>query len=458
MLNWFTRMLGFGDKLPQVHELATEATLPTTEKRSFGLNAPFSFLPVSPSGVTVTNETALSLPPIFAGIKYISEGIAMLDRHVLGKDGQTLGDHALVPFFNGRPNEQYSWFDMLSALLTNAVFGNGYLLIYRDEITMRPIGLEHIPSEMCWPDYSQSNSLYYNISGSVNGRIINVHAHCSDVIHIKGLTLNGIEGQQISLVHRATIGAGLAATRYSESLFANQARPSLAIQYAEALDKDQRIALEDNIMARHSGPFNIGRPLILDDGMELKYVQWSPNELALSDFRNLNTREVCQLLKIPPDMMALDGKGTYGATKMRSQDFLLHCLRPWIEKIQEEFNAKLFYNKEFLSRNSYFEFDTSMYLELDKEAEAKIKHENAQRLAALVAGTVMTPNEARAEMGLPLVKNGDELFGNINMLPLKDLVEVALAKYLSKAGEVARAEKDKTETESTKKIDNGQLN
>lgn len=79
------------------------------------------------------------------------------------------------------------------------------------------------------------------------------------------------------------------------------------------------------------------------------------------------------------------------------------------------------------------EFDLSMYLELDRAAEV-------EALSRMVAGTIMTPNEARGKMGLDPVEGGDELLTDINQVPLKNVLEVALAKYLSSKGEQAQAD------------------
>src|SRR5690606_37005383 len=117
---------------------------------------------------------------------------------------------------------------------------------------------------------------------------------------------------------------------------------------------------------------NAGRPLILDAGQKVQYIQWSPLEAALDKLAALNVEDVCRITKVPRDFLALDTHGTYGAGVQRSKDLLLHAYSPWIEKIQEEFNRKLFWQSEARGRRVYFEFDTGMYVGLDKEAESKM--------------------------------------------------------------------------------------
>lgn len=442
MANWFTRLFFDDTPATQTQPAAVVSpetqSQPVTEKRTYYPNQPFPFLPVSPAGVAVTDESTLSLPPAFAAIRYISEGLAMLDRKVYKGNGSLAPKHDLALFFNGKPHPYYTWFDFTAALITNACLGNGYARIYRDEFTMRPYALEHIPNTMCYPEYDYTGNLVYAINGYLNGRVICERVPYTDMIHIKGVTLNAMEGLQMTLVHRPTIGAGLASREYSEAIFGKRATPSIAVKYDQALDADDRKVLTDNIISEYGGAVNAGKPFILDDGMEIQYLQWTPNDVALIDFNDLTVRDCCRIFKVPADMMALDQKGTYGAKKSHSQDYLVHCLGPWREKVEEAFNSQLFYTSEFTSKSYYFGYDGSLYLEMDKETEAKVRKTEAERLALMVASTLITPNEARKELGLAPVPDGDKLFGNINLLPLDQLVEVALAKYLSSEGEKAR--------------------
>lgn len=409
-----------------------------TEKRSSwsgGWNVPFPFLS-SPGNLPKGDEAALALPAAAAAIQLISRGIAMLDRKVFQRDASGLFetyDHPVSLLMSGRPHSHYTWFDFLQALLTNACFGSGYAVIHRDAVTTRPVRLELIPYSMCQPEFDQDGELWYRVSGDIAGRFwLRMIPH-TDMIHIKGVTLNGVDGRPLTLTHRATFDTGLLAKQYTEGVFNNQARPSIAIRYQQSLTAPERETLESNIMNRHGGVQNAGRPLVLDDGMEVQYLQWSPTDLAIFDFSEMNTRDCCRIFQVPPDMMAVDSSGTYAATKQRSVDFLVHCLGPWREKIEEEFNTKLFYQSEVRRRRNHFRFDAGLYLEMDKKDEATV-------LTALVAGSIMTPNEARSRLGLNGAVGGDELLTNINNLPLKDVKEIALAKYLSSEGEKLRVE------------------
>ena len=434
--------------IPAVVETESRALIPaenTTERRDYTLKSQDAirllvFGTPSLSGVAVNNDTLLSTTPAWRALSLIGNGIAMLDRKVKKKKKKgvrDLDEHPIALLMAGRPHAHYTWFDMLFAWVVNAGLGNGYILIHWDYEIMRPWALEHIPQSMVWIEYDLAGNLWYRISGEINGRQVSRLVPSTDILHLKGLTTNAINGRQVALVHRPTFGSGIAAKQYTESIFGKGAHPSIAVKYSEPMTSTERKNAKTNFMAEQSGSDKAGEPLILDDGMDVKYLQWSPQDVALVDFSELNAEDCCRIWGIPREYMAIDSKGTYGAVSQKAQDLLTHCYSPWMEKIQEEINTKLFWNSEI--GNTYFEFDASMYMAMDKETEAKT-------LALLVAGKLMTPNEGRLKLGLKPMPGGDVLFGDINSLPLDSLVQVALAKYLSSAGEQLQGQKPTNQT------------
>ena len=443
MFERIKRAFGFGK--------AAAATVapPAAAKRSYSLKDPhfwahFSLGRGTVSSRPVSADLAFSVPPFFSAVRYIAEGVAMLDRVVKHRTQAGVleaHDHPISYLMHGSPHPNYTWSDLISALLTNACLGNGYLRIHRDPDTLRPVMLEHIPAFYVSLEYDEIGWLWAFIAGHANGRTVFERVSYDDIIHIKGLSLDGVSGMNVLHLHEATFNDGAGRQEYSGSVLGKGARPSLAIKTDQVLDEKEVSTMEDNFMRRHGGAKNSGRPLVLDGGQDIRYLQWSPMEAALDKLAQLNVEDVSRMTKVPPEFLALDRSGTYGASVQRSQNFLTYCLGPWLEKIQDEFNRKLFYVRESRSKKYWFEFDTSMFLALDKKSEAEV-------LVGLVAGSILTPNEARAWIGYNPLAHGDELMGNINTLPLEDLTEVALAKYLSSEGEKARAASGNSRTDT----------
>jgi len=405
-----------------------------TESRSYTLADPnfwsyFGLGNRTKADVPVTELTILGNSAFYSACRYISEGVAMLDRGVKRrKQGRVMDadQHPVSEFLNDAPHPHYTWFDLICALLVNAVMGNGYARIWRDPMTMRPVYVEHLPQSAVSVDYDQWGNLHYRVSGTIGGKSVNYSLPPGDIIHIKNLSLDALTGITTTFLHADIHGTGIALNQYSAATLGNGAAPSLAISTDDELGWADLKQARDNFMSQYSGSANAGVPIFLGKGQAIEYLSLKPSEVGFDRFSDMNIADVARLTKVPLDLLMVDAGGTYGAGVQRSQDFLTHCLRPWIERLQEEFTAKLFYVNE---RGRYWmEFDLGMYLELDRAAEV-------ESLTRMVAGTIMTPNEARLKLGLDPVDGGDELLTDINQVPLKNVLQVALAKYLSSEGE-----------------------
>lgn len=438
---------------PQVR-VAQEAPM---EKRTYLADPSywsfFAFGRPTKADVAVTDFTVLSNSAWYSAVRYISEGVAMLDRKVkrsMSGRVQEVTSHPVAELLAHEPHPFYSWHDLLAALLTNACHGNGYARIWRDPVSLRPVYVEHIPSSCVVVEYAPNGGLSYRICGTIAGRSISALIPPSDMIHVKGLSLDAITGLSTGLLHTDIHGTAIARNQFTAAMMGQQARPSLAITSEDDLTWEDLKLARQNFESQYSGSVNAGVPLFLGKGQKIEYLQWSPVEAGLEQIAHLGVADVARLTKVPLDMLGIENGGTYGAGVQRSKDFLTHCLRPWVERLQEEFTRKLFYLSEH--GRYYFEFDLSMYLELDREAEAKV-------LATLVSSTIMTPNEARKRLGLEEVAGGDQLLTDINQVPLENVLEVAMAKYLSAKGEAeanAKAAEDAAKELSDKNAPLGQ--
>ena len=441
--NWFSVPPSQVPSAAKAAEPVTEvrsAAVEQTEKRNFDLKSAeaqrlFVFGMSHDDGIVVTDDTILSSTPFFGAMRYISEGIAMLSRKVKTKNDERYYDddeHPVAYLFKRRPNHTMTWADLFQAWVCNAMLGNGYVRIYWDPITAYPIALEHIPSRYVLPEFDQFGVLWYRISGELNGRQVTTVIPHTDMLHLKGLSLDGLLGRKTSITHKPVHGASLSADYYTQSVFEKGAFPSIAVKTQDSLDATEIATMEQNIMNRIGSTRNAGRPLVLDDGQDVQYLQWSPLDVALEQVKHLSVEQVCQITKVPRDLLGLDNRGTLGGTIQRSKDFYVHCLQPWVTKIEEEICTKLFMDVDIILGRHKFELDNSLYLSLSQK-------EQVEMFEVAIRSSQMTPNEAREALGRDSKPNGDSLYGDINHLPLEQLLQVAVAKYLSADGEKSSA-------------------
>lgn len=374
---------------------------------------------------SVSNDQVLTIPPAWSAIRYISEGIASLGRGVFSRqaDGDVFPDHnsPVSYLVDGRPHPHYSMFDFLQTLVSNACMGNGYARIHFDQVTMRPTALELIPQEHVALMYSQSGQLFYHISGVLDNKTVNVYLPETEVIHIKGVSFTGLMGKRLSLVHAGSFDLGINAAKYSQTYFEKGASVGGLITFPNQLSKDQRDLLKSKISEQHLGGKNAGSIMVLDAGADFKPMQAGPENSKVIDFANLSTVEVSQIFKVPLHLLSNLDRSTFSNMEQQNQDFVIHCLRPWAKKIEEEFNSKLFTTSEARTRRKFFAFDLDAMMMGDMQAQAAF-------FSSAIQNGWMTPNEIRAKKNMNKIDGGDTLFIQQNMAPMDMLGEILQGK------------------------------
>lgn len=379
----------------------------------------------APGSAYVSTDTILGIPPAWSAIRYISEGIASLGRGVFVRqpDGDVFPDNnsAVSQLLNGRPHPHYTMFDFLQTLITNACLGNGYARIHFDQETFKPYALEIIPPEFVALVYAPSGQLFYHISGTFDNRAVNVYLPETEMIHIKGVTLNGLQGKRVSLIHQDTFNLGVNSAAYSSAYFEKGASVGGLITFPNVLTKEQRDVLKTKLTEQHLGGKNAGSIMVLDAGADFKPMQAGPENSKVIDFSNLSTVEVSQIFKVPLHLLSQLDRSTFSNMEQQNQDFVVHCLRPWAKKVEEEFNTKLFTTSEMRTRRRFYAFDLDAMMMGDMQAQAAF-------FSSAIQNGWMTPNEIRAKKNLNRIDGGDTLFIQQNMSPMDMLGEILKLK------------------------------
>ena len=395
----------------------------------------------APGGTTVANENILTIPPAWSAIRYISEGVASLGRGVFSRetDGDVFPDHnsPVSYLIDGRPHPHYSMFDFLQTLVSNACLGNGYARIHFDPATARPYALELIPQEHVALVYSASGQLFYHVSGVFDNKTVNVYLPETEMIHIKGVTFTGLLGRQVSFVHSGAFSTAINSAKYSETYFEKGASVGGLITFPNVLSPEQRASLKSKLTEQHLGGRNAGSIMVLDAGADFKPMQAGPENSKVIDFANLSTVEVSQIFKVPLHLLSQLDRSTFSNMEQQNQDFVVHCLRPWAKKIEEEFNTKLFTTSESRTRRRFFAFDLDAMMMGDMQAQAAF-------FSSAIQNGWMTPNEIRGKKNMNRIEGGDQLFIQQNMAPMELLAEILMAK-LTQNG---TAEKETEEPEA----------
>ena len=62
--------------------------------------------------------------------------------------------------------------------------------------------------------------------------------------------------------------------------------------------------------------------------------------------RKFQVSEICRIYRVPPHMIGDLEHATFSNIEHQSIDFAVHCIRPWLVRIEQSINRSLFTDKE----------------------------------------------------------------------------------------------------------------
>lgn len=145
--------------------------------------------------------------------------------------------------------------------------------------------------------------------------------------------------------------------------------------------------------------------------MDFQPITVNPADAQLLETRQFNVIDICRFFGVSP-VKAFDlSKSSYSTVEATQLAFLTDTLSPLLEKIELEFERKLYKPSE--RNNIDVRFDTSVLLRADKQSLANYYN-------TLFNIGVVSANEIRKQLDLPAVDGGDSHFVQVNLMELKN--------------------------------------
>lgn len=295
----------------------------------------------SASGISVTPDSAMRLSAVAACVRLISESIASLPLHVYrrGDTRERVSDSAIGRLLHDEPNSLMSSFTFRETLAANTLLnGNGYAPIIRSR-GGDPLELLPVPTNRVAVRRSDSQ-LVYDVH-LWNDRMITVGQ--ADMIHIPGLSFDGLIGMSPVRYAAQSIGLGMAAEQYGAAFFGNGSTPSGVISVKEQrLGADQIKAMRDSWYAAYGGVSNAQKTAVLFGGATFDRISIPPDEAQFIETRKFQISDIARWFRVPPHMIGDLERATFSNIEHQQLEFVMHTLRPWLVRMEQEFNRKLF--------------------------------------------------------------------------------------------------------------------
>ena len=127
----------------------------------------------------------------------------------------------------------------------------------------------------------------------------------------------------------------------------------------------------------------------------------SPEQAQFLSSRQFSIEEVARIFNVPPHMLKDLSKSSFNNIEMQSQEFVTYTLMPYITRIEQEMNLKLFRTNEL--GKTFVEFNVNGLLRGD------VKSRTEAYKTAITNG-YMSINEVRQKENMNSIEGGDKHF------------------------------------------------
>lgn len=368
------------------------------------------------AGEFVNADTAMQVSAVWACVRVISETIAALPWHVYerstdrnGRTNRERRDNDVAWLLQTQANPEMTSLAWREAIAAHALtWGNGYAEIERTS-DGRPQWLWLITPDRVTPERMPTGGLQYRVRNNGDDTIIAAR----DMIHVKGLSYDGIVGYSPIAVAARSLGLTLALEKFGANFFANGAHPGAVLEHPGKLSPEAHKNLTESVKGQISGSNSL-KPFILEEGMKWQAMTIPPEEAQFLESRKFQISEICRWFRVPPHMVADLERSTFSNIEHQQIEFVTHTLMPWCRRFEAEADIKLFGGGRGRA-NTYTKIEINGLLRGDMKS----------RFEAYAIARHLSLNDIRGLEDLNPVDGGDDYLAQLNLAPVDMLREIA---------------------------------
>ena len=246
-----------------------------------------------------------------------------------------------------------------------------------------------------------------------------------DMIHITDMLMPGeMRGRSRIDLAKDTLGLARALELSAQLFFGQGSQVGGLIEFPGNLTREQAKDLVDSFEQNHKSVRRAHRPGVLFGGAKFVKTSVQPNEAQSLESRQYSVEQIARLFKCPPSLLSVTTPGamSYASVEQNAIQFVTHCLRPHIVKIEDAYSQKLLPGTAFMSFN----------------VNGLLRGSTIDRFSAYSQGLTagfFSVNDVRKFEDMPPVDGGD-----VNRVPLAnvDLDAANLTELEKKASIVQR--------------------
>lgn len=350
------------------------------------------------AGPRVGREQALGLHAVWRAVDLISDTIARLPCSVyrltdVGRDEDVA--HPAYNLLRFQPSPETTSFTFRKTMEAHRLLmGNAYAYVRRLG-SGAPQELVILDPDCTFPVRVNGRLSY---ATRVNGVLEPLRA--DDVIHLKGLSYDGLVGYPVTHKARDSFGLGLATNQYAGEFFRNGAEPRVVISTPGTMTPDDQTRFLKQWQMMH-GEGKRHSTAIITGGGKVEKLSIDAQDAQLIEQRKFTIIEVANWFGLPPHKLGNGDRAAYNSLEQENQSFLDDCMASRVESTEQEYRLKLLSEREKRSVSHAIEIDVNSLMRADMAARSAYYDK--------AVGRWVTKNEIRALEGLNAVPGGDDL-------------------------------------------------
>mgnify|MGYP001043681899 CR=1 FL=1 len=351
------------------------------------------------SGQQVNATTAMKVAAVYACVRIISGAVATLPLHVKRRiDARTredASDSQLWQLVRRKPNRWQTPSQFRRMMQAHVLLrGNGVALKVPGTRGVQ----ELIPLHPDRVRIEQNPDLTLKFTWTRTDGTSQVFRQ-NEVLHLAGLTLDGITGVTPITYARETIGLALAEERHGATQFKNGLNVGGYLKSDKRLGPEGRSNLREAMDDFRMGGDRAGAWMVLEDGITAERLTMTADDAQWIESRKFSRSDIAMFFGVPPHMIGDTDKSTSWGTGIEQQSlgFVAYTLEDHLTMWEEAGNRDLIPQTD---AELYFRFNRAALVRGD------IKTRWAAHVQALQWG-VVSPNEIRAVEDMNPREGGD---------------------------------------------------
>lgn len=393
------------------------------------------------AGVSVSPETAIGVPDVYACIQVIAQDVARcpLKYQQRSADGDWYDAeaHEFWDLLGHLPNPETTAVEFWASLIRDVqIYDRAYAEIIRRG-TGEPYQLWRLDPSRMTVTRDQLNRKVYTYRPTGTKTTDTVWVFDADRPPL-------LELSSWSWVNRCKNLIGLAAAldTYGSKYFANAARPSGVLVAPTKLDDAAKTRLAAAWRSVYGGVQNAHKVAVLEHGVEWKSIATPNNEAQFIEARRFVTERICGVAGVPPHKIAELSRSTNNNIEQQSRDYLQR-LDPYLVLIEQAVRRDLLTSRTWPRYRAVFDRERLVQTDLTNLANA---------YATYRQNGIMSVNDIRRKLNenpIDASEGGDLYHMNGNMVPLTGPPAppvVALPRPVAEAPEADDVEEEDEET------------